>query len=396
MSLKVLISGGGIGGLCLAQGLRRAGIEAVVFERDASLDARGQGYRFRIDADGDAALRDCLPSNLYALYRATSNQPSSPPVGAYDHQLNLIYRLPVPPSGSDPASHQAVNRRTLRQVLLGGLEEVVHFDHALTSFTQDAGGVQVRLANGRTLEGDLLVAADGAQSAIRRQLLPHAAIMDTGMRCVYGRILLNDEILRGLPEPLFGGFTPVLGPERHTLAFGMFRPCRAPDKVAAELAPGVRLDPVPDYLMWLFVAPKLEIADSEPAALHHLVREATADWHPKLRRLLEIADVPATFLTAIRSAEPVPAWQTGRVTLLGDAIHTMTPAGGIGANTALRDAALLSQKLTAVASNRDAFIPAIADYESTMREYGFAAVRRSLVGAAPLYRIDANAQEVDK
>jgi len=67
--------------------------------------------------------------------------------------------------------------------------------------------------------------------------------------------------------------------------------------------------------------------------------------------------------------------------LLGDAIHNMTPMAGIGANTALRDADVLRDRLSAVASGETELIPALHDYEEQMRDYGFAAVKRSLNNA---------------
>jgi salicylate hydroxylase len=69
------------------------------------------------------------------------------------------------------------------------------------------------------------------------------------------------------------------------------------------------------------------------------------------------------------------------VTLLGDAIHNMTPMAGIGANTALRDADLLRRQLVFVANGEIELLPALHDYEEQMRDYGFAAVKRSLSNA---------------
>jgi 2-polyprenyl-6-methoxyphenol hydroxylase-like FAD-dependent oxidoreductase len=83
----------------------------------------------------------------------------------------------------------------------------------------------------------------------------------------------------------------------------------------------------------------------------------------------------------VRSATPVDRWPTGPVTLLGDAIHNMTPMGGIGANTGLRDADLLRRRLTAVSHGEQELIPAVHAYEAQMLDYGFAAVKRSLRNA---------------
>jgi 2-polyprenyl-6-methoxyphenol hydroxylase-like FAD-dependent oxidoreductase len=76
---------------------------------------------------------------------------------------------------------------------------------------------------------------------------------------------------------------------------------------------------------------------------------------------------------------PVPAWPASRITLLGDAIHNMTPMAGIGANTALRDASLLAGKLAG--ARPETLMTAIGQYEAAMREYGYAAVRLSLRNA---------------
>jgi salicylate hydroxylase len=83
----------------------------------------------------------------------------------------------------------------------------------------------------------------------------------------------------------------------------------------------------------------------------------------------------------MRSMAPVKPWPTTNVTLLGDAIHNMTPMAGIGANTALRDASLLCSTLTAVARGSSPLLPSLRKYEAEMLGYGFAAVRLSLRNA---------------
>jgi 2-polyprenyl-6-methoxyphenol hydroxylase-like FAD-dependent oxidoreductase len=100
-------------------------------------------------------------------------------------------------------------------------------------------------------------------------------------------------------------------------------------------------------------------------------------WHPDLVRLIRLASIPETSLVAIRTAVPIAPWPASRVTLLGDAIHAMSPARGSGANTALRDAALLATELAAAARDEKTPVQAIADYERQMVDYGFAAVRAS-------------------
>lgn len=68
----VLIVGAGIGGLCLAQALKKSGIDFRVFERDPTLDYRPQGYRLKIEADGQQALKDTLPAEVYKVFELSS------------------------------------------------------------------------------------------------------------------------------------------------------------------------------------------------------------------------------------------------------------------------------------------------------------------------------------
>ena len=73
-AVKVAVVGAGVGGLCLAQGLLKAGLEVTVYEKDTELNAGGQGYRLHIDAG--PALQACLPPDLYELCVATSGRPA--------------------------------------------------------------------------------------------------------------------------------------------------------------------------------------------------------------------------------------------------------------------------------------------------------------------------------
>lgn len=369
--MQVLIAGGGVGGLCLAQGLRRAGVEVTVLERDPAIAVREQGYRIHIDANGGAALARCLPADLYELYLATSNKRGPAVIRVLDHNGRRLAEYPQE-IGDNP--HTAVNRLTLRQILAHGLDETLRFDARVTGFVEHEDRVEVRCADGRTITGDVLVAADGNNSLLRRQFLPNAEVTDTGLRCVYGRTRLDATTV---PDRLRTGFTSAADRRGHTLVLAVFDP-REP--ISAPL-----LTPVPGYLMWAVVTAEKRFSAKQKAlwatgALHELALLLTKRWKPELRTLVEDAEADDCLAIPIRSSVPVPPWPTGRVTLLGDAIHAMTPAGGQGANTALRDAALLTEELTAVHAGTEELRPALARYEASMREYGFAAVAASLRG----------------
>lgn len=112
---------------------------------------------------------------------------------------------------------------------------------------------------------------------------------------------------------------------------------------------------------------------------------ATAEWHPAVRELYAHADPDTFFPITIRAGERVDAWESGPVTLLGDAIHTMPPTVGVGANTALQDFATLAGELLAAARGEKSLIDAVAAYERVMLPRGFDTADNSLRMAAQLF-----------
>jgi 2-polyprenyl-6-methoxyphenol hydroxylase-like FAD-dependent oxidoreductase len=398
--VKVLVAGAGLGGLCLAQGLLRRGVDVAVYERDAALDSRGQGYRLHLDAG--VALHSCLPPDLYGLCVATAGQPSTS-ITVVTSRLRRLkqFEIASPADPLDPATlSTSVNRQTFREILAARLCDVIRYGNACTGFDQDTDGVRIHLADGSRDEGDVLVGADGVGSPVRRQYLPHAQVTDTGSVCVYGRTPLTAESGRYVPAYLWTGFTAVIG-RGVGMATGVLDFREEPTGAAKRIAPDVELSDVPGYLMWALTGPAnrfagdpaalapaaqdrvalhrvaLHQAALHQAALHRVVLDTIRYWHRDLRRLVGLAAVEDTMLVPIRTSVPVSPWPASRVTLLGDAIHAMSPARGSGANTALRDAALLAAELGAAARGDKPVRDAIADYEREMAAYGFAAVRAS-------------------
>jgi 2-polyprenyl-6-methoxyphenol hydroxylase-like FAD-dependent oxidoreductase len=141
------------------------------------------------------------------------------------------------------------------------------------------------------------------------------------------------------------------------------------------------------YLMWAFGArrEKLGLAGRDADqisgdALRAVVLETMAHWawDRRFRDLVRLADAATINPLTIRTASPVAPWPTRRITLLGDAIHSMTPYRGIGANVALRDAQLLHRALQAGSRGERPVIDALRAYEAGMIGYGFRAVRTSV------------------
>jgi 2-polyprenyl-6-methoxyphenol hydroxylase-like FAD-dependent oxidoreductase len=374
---RVLIIGGGVGGLALAHALRGAGLDVAVYEQDPSPQIRNQGYRIHIDPNGNAALRACLPADVLDLVRRTSGV-NGDLVAGYTHQLQQVMAQTFPGITEDEITN--VDRYTFRQGLLAGLADVVHFGRTLAGYRiTGSGRVRVEFAEGGSDEGDLLVGADGVGSAVRRQLLPHATVKDLGVRCIYGRMTLTETTDALVPEDFNRGFSWVAD----QIGYGAgFAPVRFRE----------RPDGAPDYLMTVLTATpqRLGIPDDElftlpPEQLWKLTLEATVDWHPAVRELFAHADAPTFFPITIRAGQRIDAWASRPVTLLGDAIHTMPPTGGVGANTALRDSATLATELISASQGKKSLIDAVAAYENTMLPRGFATIEDSLKMASQLF-----------
>ncbi|MDQ1041667.1 2-polyprenyl-6-methoxyphenol hydroxylase-like FAD-dependent oxidoreductase [Streptomyces sp. V3I8] len=385
--MKVLIIGGGVGGLCLAHSLLRAGVPVEVHERDTTPEGRRQGYRLRISPEGEQGLRACLPQELQDLLVATANRREHGGLAAYDERLEPQWAPTVPDSrGEAPDRIDAVDRVTLRRILLTGLERVVRFgrDCRDVEFLPD-GRVRAHFAQGDPAEGDLLVAADGAGSRIRARLRPQDRPKDLGVRTVFSRIPRAAAHSAGLPEVLRDRFSYVIGSDGHHLGLMPMVFREAPTAAARRLAPAARLTDPEDYYMAVFNVHRGDLAlpDEEFFALsgkqlNALVTQRTAGWHPALRGVFDHADTEQSFAVALRATVPVEPWEPGPVVPLGDAAHTMPPSGGVGANTALRDAAGLGRALSEAAAGREDLAAALASYQQAMAEYAEEGVQLSL------------------
>ncbi|MFF4628983.1 FAD-dependent oxidoreductase [Streptomyces griseorubiginosus] len=384
-SFHVLIAGGGIGGLCLAQGLRRAGISCTVYESAPGIGRAG--YRLHMNGAGGRALQQCLPDNLFELYMQTSREtPRREVMVLLDHQARELGARPHIGPPNDPSRpHTAVNRRTLRQILSLGLEDIVRYGSTVTGYETDGDKVRVLLDDGTSATGDVLVGADGINSVVRGRLLPEVPVVDTGMRSLYSTAPLTDELAASLPEALFDGFAVATGPDGALFAYGVYRPRRPVAEAVAELVPGAAVDPVDPYIMVnLGLPPGSPVAAGAPdlwnssaETLHALMRTAVRGWDPALAELVEHVDPATIFPVSTRHLQPADPWPAGRVTLLGDAIHAMPPSFGSGANTALRDAAALARGLERAAHGDIPVAEAVAEYENEMRAEVFPILRAS-------------------
>ncbi len=363
----VIIIGGGLGGLCLAQGLKKAGIAFTVFERDEAPTSRVQGYRLSMTPDGFEAIRKNLSDDLWERVEAAS-APISGGMSFVTEQLDELMFIKKPKPESAIRQFGSLSRVTLREILLSGLGENVHFGKRFSRYEILADqSIRCFFEDGFSAKGSLLVGADGVNSQVRHQFLPFAERIDTGVWAISGKIPFDDITKRDyLPAPLSDSAAIF-----DTKPQAMFLAKHQLDS-----------DQGGSYVFWSVGSSRehfpANVEDMAPERLLQLADHMTDGWHPRLKNMIRRANLDTVQLIKFRTSVRVEAWTPGPVTLLGDAIHSMPPSGGLGANTALMDASVLCESLRDFKNGRSTLVGAVGDYEKKMFSYAFPAVDVSM------------------
>ena len=374
--MKVLIAGAGLGGLCLAHALRRAGVEVQVLERRPDPADQPASYGIHLNGHGLAALHACLPeANWKQLIAAAV--PALDIVRFHDEHLRELATLDnePPDAAADDAisRRRAVSRGALRDALLLGLnaetrtaDDVIQWNRTVTGYEHTPDGrVAVHCSDGTETTCDLLVAADGANSRIRGQRLPGLDRRELGILNIAGRVPLTPDLVRELPATLIDGAVNNIVPRNPGWMFVSTWHLDATADTGS--AAGSR-----SAAVWAWVGDKTsypnDVMNRTPAQLRDYVKTRIPGWSPAVHRLLDHTDPATVAPVPLRTMPTLEPWDPSNVTLLGDAIHNMTPMAGIGANIALRDAAELADALLSPGT-ADELTRRIGTYEQRMREY---------------------------
>jgi 2-polyprenyl-6-methoxyphenol hydroxylase-like FAD-dependent oxidoreductase len=371
--MRVLIIGAGLGGLTLAHGLRRAGIDVEVFERSSSAGAQPASYGLHLDAEGLRALHGCLPAENWERFTAAAG-PARDFVRFQDPQLRplaMLDRETTAITGDPVTRRRGIRRDALRDALLHGLDGsqdttgVVHWDKTFTRYEPlPDDSVRVWFADGTHTDGDLLVGADGSNSRVRHQRLPDLERLDLGIVNIAGSLPLAPELASLLPATLTDGSVNNVVPAGPGWMF--LATWRTPDTPTPAPTTGTQI-------VWAWAALRSSYPNGVEQLPGHELRQLVADrirgWASVLQRVVADTDPATIAAVPLRSMPPLPNWSSTTVTLLGDAIHNMTPMGGVGANTALRDAEALRAALITEAARPHLISGAVADYEQRMRTY---------------------------
>jgi salicylate hydroxylase len=308
-SMRVVIVGGGIGGLSAGLALRAGGADVMVYEQAAEIGEVGAGVGLfpnsmrvlqRLGV-ADAALRRAAPITEWSMY--------TPHGSVLSNQV----------AGRDgPVSTFGMYRPDLVAALAAGLPSgVLHTGHRCIAFSQDDRSAGVTFDNGVSVEADVVIAADGIHSTLQRYVVEPRPPVFSGVVAYRGVMPAAQVPDWAWPQALVNW----VGQGRHFLVF----PVRA-----GTLLNYVGFLPADEQMRESWSAP------GDPAVL----AAAFADWNPSLSRLLSRID--ATFRWGLYDRDPLPRWTDGRLTLLGDAAHAMLPHMGQGANQAIEDGMALA------------------------------------------------------
>jgi 2-polyprenyl-6-methoxyphenol hydroxylase-like FAD-dependent oxidoreductase len=313
----IAIVGAGIGGMCVAATLQQIGVHTEIYEQAVRFARVGAGIQM-------------MPNSMQVLRRIGVEEPlRRKAFQPYSH-LNrawdtgeVLRELPMPESLFG-APYLCMHRAELHEALAAAVPEgIIHFNKRLVGLDERAGQVTLAFADGTTARADAVIGADGVHSVVRQILIGPDEPIHKG-RIAY-RAIFSSEYLKG--KDIGASRTKWWGLDRHIVIY----------YTAADRSELYFVTSLPERAEWL-----TRESWSAKGDVREL-REAYQGFHPDVRDVLEAC--PDCHKWAILERDPLPRWSDGRVVLLGDACHPMTPYMAQGAATAIEDAAVLARCL---------------------------------------------------
>ncbi|MBV9310632.1 MAG: FAD-dependent monooxygenase [Solirubrobacterales bacterium] len=344
---RVVVVGGGIGGLTVAAALRRAGVEVEVHEKFGHGPTRETGFTI-----WSYAIRDLIELGIdeNRLDRIGS------PIEASQVRNSGGKLLESMPVGEVSSKLGAPSYDCSRSDLLAALRdaagaEALHMGSECVGIEQDSDSVTAILADGSRATGDLLIGADGIHSVLRRAVAPKAHLNYSGFLGSGGVLEFSHDLL----------------PRAHHIELWS----RGSKGGIADIGGG--------RTRWYLIT---HAKPGAPGPSREALLEHVRDWWPVLYDAIAATPADAIAHSECWDLDPLPAWSDGRLVLLGDAAHATTPFAAMGACTAIADAHELSRLLTSQPL-RDA----ISSYQAVRKKRGEQVIKhsRSMIRVATVY-----------
>lgn len=317
---RILIAGGGIGGLAAAACLLQAGMDVSVFEQAPELGEVGAGIQ--LSANPMRVLRHL---GLVDDAAAIGSLPES-----YDFRLwdnwEILERIPLGQTHLERhgVPYVSIHRADLLDLLIGRVRalkpDAVTLNRKVDRFEEDGQGVTLFFDDGESARGDALIGADGIRSAIRAQILGETPVTYTGDQS--WRVIVPAD--RVAARYHHNTVEICVGPGKH----GVIYPIRNGDLI--------NMVGCVEYETW----------ESESWTAKHDWEELKADfkgWFDEMQQIIDAADRDQCYRWAMNNRSPVGQWSTRRATLLGDAAHPTLPYMAQGGAMAIEDGAVIAR-----------------------------------------------------
>ncbi|HSG61754.1 MAG TPA: FAD-dependent monooxygenase [Pseudomonadales bacterium] len=321
---KILIAGGGIGGLATAIALSQRGFKPVVIEKATELQEVGAGIQLSANACHVLNSLNVLPRirDLAVAPKRIEFRHYHNGSRLFRAPLGVIHRLAF------GAPYLHIHRADLQLALAEALNNMapnaLQLGTEISAIEQYGEGVTVRCLDGSHYQGDLLVGADGVRSTVRQICFPEASPPEwTGnyaWRATLPAAALGDQFM---PKQA----TVFVGPGKHMVLY-YIRGGRWLNMVGVvEAAHPCALD------SWSAKAP------------WEALRDDFADWHPMVLQVVKAVPPDACYRWDLYRRPVMPHWHDNRVVLMGDAAHATLPFIAQGAALALEDSVVLARCL---------------------------------------------------
>lgn len=308
---KVIILGGGIGGLCAAIALQQHGFAVKVYEKAKKFGEVGAGITLWSNAIKVAralGMADAIVAAGSKVERSQIRDRNGQTLfDAAIGDMETKYGEPV----------VAIHRADLHEILVNALApDTLVLSTSCTRFEQNENGVTVHFDRGESAATNLLIGADGIHSILRKQMFPDIGLRYSGYTAWRGVVETENESALGLTSESWG----------QGARFGI-----------------VRIDRKRVYWFATHNQPPGEKATAEQRKSK--LQDIFKQWHSPIDHLLDATPADAILQNDIYDIVPFSSWTNGRVTLLGDAAHPTTPNMGQGACMAMESAYTLARAL---------------------------------------------------
>jgi salicylate hydroxylase len=323
--LRVVIIGGGIGGLAAAVALRQRGIDVQVYERSTTIDEVGAGIQV-----GPNSVKVLRALGLENELRRRAYEPTNMVSIKWD-DASLRHRNPLKATATHDygAPYMTAHRKDLQGLLHQALprDAIKLGAHCVGASTVGSTAV-ARFADGSETESDVVIGADGIRSAIRAQHFGADHPRFTEMMCWRCMIPMAKVPTRFGPNNethlVHGEYFGWIGPNGHVICY--------------PIGDGSMLNIFAGHVTDQWVEESWSVPSSQQELL-----DAYAGWNEALLGMFR--EVHQVYKWGIYDRDPVPEWTSGRVTLLGDAAHPTMPTLAQGGNMAIEDGFVLARNL---------------------------------------------------